>query len=65
MEVLHLSENRIGDIYPLAQNDGPGTGDDVFLVRNPLSPDSIKIYTPQLKARGVALVFGTRAVGSK
>jgi len=41
----------------LVQNEGLGTGDEVALNENPLSPDSINIYIPQLEARGVTVDY--------
>jgi Leucine-rich repeat (LRR) protein len=53
LENLQLPGNQISDISPLVQNEGLGTGDHIHLQRNPLSSDSINIYIPQLRARGV------------
>jgi Leucine-rich repeat (LRR) protein len=57
LEYLWLSGNRISDISPLVQNEGLGTGDQIYLGSNPLSSDSINIYIPQLKARGVTVDY--------
>jgi C1A family cysteine protease/transcriptional regulator CtsR len=54
---LNLWSNNISDIGPLVQNGGLGTGDQVDLVCNPLSSDSINIYIPQLRARGVTVNY--------
>jgi len=54
---LYLRSNQISDIRPLVQNEGLGTGDEVALNENPLSPDSINIYIPQLEARGVTVDY--------
>jgi len=36
-------------------NEGLSEGDRVYLMGNPLSSDSINIYIPQLRARGVTV----------
>jgi hypothetical protein len=54
---LQLDDNQITDIDPLVQNEGLGGGDEVYLRSNPLSSDSINIYIPQLRARGVAVAY--------
>jgi len=53
-EIL-LYSNQIRDISPLVDNPGLGVGDLVSLKDNPLSPDSIDIYLPQLRERGVTV----------
>jgi len=53
---LWVCYNQISDISPLVENEGLSTGDYVCLKENPLSPDSLNIYIPQLKARGVRVV---------
>jgi hypothetical protein len=55
--MLDLWDNQIGDISPLVDNEGLSTGDEVYLSENPLSPDSINIYIPQLEARGVTVEY--------
>jgi hypothetical protein len=47
---LSLSDNQISDISPLANLTNLTT---VYLWENPLSSDSINIYVPELRARGV------------
>jgi hypothetical protein len=47
---LSLSNNQISDISPLANLTNLTT---VYLWENPLSSDSINIYIPELRARGV------------
>jgi len=49
--------NQITDVSPLVQNEGLGTGDYIGLGENPLSPDSISIYIPELEARGVTVDY--------
>jgi len=53
---LWLCNNQISDVSPLVENEGFATGDYVCLKGNPLSQDSLKIYIPQLEARGVRVV---------
>jgi len=38
-------------------NTGLGEGDTVYLMNNPLSEESVNIYTPELKARGVTVYY--------
>lgn len=59
METLILGNNQISDISPLVENEGPGEGGFVDLRWNPLSPDSINTYIPELEARGVNVYFTT------
>jgi hypothetical protein len=54
---LRLGSNQIGNISPLVDNGGLSTGDEVYLSENPLSPDSINIYIPQLEARGATVEY--------
>jgi internalin A len=54
---LYLQRNQISDISPLVDNEGISAGDEVYLSDNPLSSDSIKIYIPQLQARGVTVSY--------
>jgi len=53
-EIL-LHSNQISDISPLVNNPALGQGDHVSLGDNPLSSDSIEVYLPELRARGVAI----------
>ncbi len=57
LTILHLANNKITDISPLVNNEGLSNGDSVQLVANPLNPDSIDIYIPQLEARGVTVYY--------
>jgi Leucine-rich repeat (LRR) protein len=50
---LGLWQNQISDISALVENSGLGSGDTVYLTGNPLSTTSVKVYIPQLEARGV------------
>jgi hypothetical protein len=54
---LGLNDNQISDISPLVQNQGLGTGDEVSLLGNPLSSDSINTHIPTLQARGVTVDY--------
>ncbi|MDH4269340.1 MAG: leucine-rich repeat domain-containing protein [Dehalococcoidia bacterium] len=54
---IDLGDNGISDISPLVNNPGLAEWDDVVLLGNPLSPDSINIYIPQLEARGVTVYY--------
>jgi hypothetical protein len=54
---LGLAYNQVSDISPLVDNDGLSEGDQVYVQGNPLSPDSINLYIPQLEARGVAVIY--------
>jgi len=42
---LNLYNDQISDISPLVDNSGLGDGDEIDLRDNPLSDDSINIYT--------------------
>jgi len=55
--MLGLMQNPLSDISPLVDNPGLGEGDDVILVNNPLSEESINIYIPELEARGVTVEY--------
>jgi len=58
LEELRIRGNQISDISPLLQNEGLGDEpevDTVWLTDNPLSPDSINIYIPELRRRGVTV----------
>ena len=53
---LDLRGNQITDIEPLVAN--PGLFDATVDLRdNPLSPESINVYIPQLEARGVEVLW--------
>jgi Leucine-rich repeat (LRR) protein len=42
---LYLCGNQVSDISLLMDNDGLSERDEIYLQENPLSPDSINIYT--------------------
>jgi hypothetical protein len=52
---LALENNQISDIKPLVDNPGIGPRDILILDKNPLSPESIDVYIPQFRARGVSV----------
>ncbi|HEY86951.1 MAG TPA: leucine-rich repeat domain-containing protein [Dehalococcoidia bacterium] len=54
---LQLSSNQISDVSPLVANAGLSAGDTVSLLQNPLSPDSLNTYIPQLEARLVNVLY--------
>ncbi len=55
LAMLGLMQNQISDISPLLGNPGLGEGDDVILVDNPLSEESVNSGIPELQARGVTV----------
>jgi uncharacterized repeat protein (TIGR02543 family) len=59
---LQLDLNQIGDISSLVQNEGLGEGDAVYLRGNPLSWNSINVYIPELRGRGVTVVYDEQGI---
>ena len=59
---LDLGYNQISDINPLVQNEGLGEGDAIYLQGNPLNWDSINAYIPELRGRGVTVVYDEQGV---
>jgi hypothetical protein len=59
---LDLRGNEISDINPLVQNEGLGEGDAIYLQGNPLSWESVNIYIPELRGRGVTVVYDEQGV---
>ena len=57
---LELGGNNISDISPLVENTGLGSGDEVYIVGNPLSYASINTHIPALQERGVEVFFHNR-----
>ena len=57
LKSLDLSDNAITDISPLARNQGLGTGTFIYLNGNPLNSTSIDDHIPELRARGVWILF--------
>ena len=54
---LYLYGNQISDVSPLVANAGLSKGDYIPLGINPLSADSVNIYIPELRGRGVSVVY--------
>ncbi len=52
---LDLAGNVVGDLAPLVANTHFGTGDRIWLARNPLSEAAISEQIPALRARGVVV----------
>ena len=59
---LQLDLNGISNISPLVQNGGLGEGDAVYLRGNPLSWNSINVYIPALRGRGVTVVYDEQGI---
>jgi len=59
---LQLDWNQISNISPLVQNEGFGEGDTIYLQVNPLSWDSINAYIPELRGRGVTVVYDEQGI---
>ncbi|MCL0075035.1 pesticin C-terminus-like muramidase, partial [Thermodesulfovibrionales bacterium] len=57
LEELRLGGNEIVDISPLVANHGLSEGDEIDLRGNPLSDASLRIYIPQLQARGIVASY--------
>ena len=57
---LYLDRNNITDISPLVANTGLGSGDEVYILGNPLSYPSIYTHIPVLQERGVEVFFDNR-----
>ena len=57
LDRLWLWNNPISDIKPLVDNAGLSSGDTVSLKNNPLSTTSVNTYIPQLKSRGVEVIY--------
>ena len=57
---LELGGNNISDISPLVENTGLGSGDEVYILGNPLSYPSIYTHIPVLQERGVEVSFDNR-----
>ena len=54
---LWLDNNAISDLAPLVRNTGLGSGDTVYISRNPLNSTSIRTHIPALQGRGVTVEF--------
>ena len=60
LKILELGYNNITDISPLVANTGLGSGDEVYILGNPLSYSSIYTHIPVLQERGVEVFFDNR-----
>lgn len=54
---LDLSDNQISDIEPLLDNTGFGYFTEINLENNPLNEESLNKYMPQLKEKGVIVIW--------
>ena len=54
---LDLFRNEVNDILPLVNNPGMDDGDELVLPHNPLNDISIDVYIPELRARGVDVLY--------
>jgi len=59
---LQLGLNGISNISSLVQNEGFGEGDGIYLRGNPLSWNSINVYIPGLRGRGVTVVYDEQGI---
>ena len=59
---LWLDGNQIGNSSPLVQNEGLDEGDVIYLRGNPLSWHSINVCIPELRARGVTVVYDEHGI---
>jgi hypothetical protein len=59
---LDLGYNQISDISPLVQNEGLGEADAIYLQGNPLSWESVNVYIPELRGKGVTVVYDEQGV---
>ena len=57
LTIVMLLDNRISDVGPLVDNPGLGDGCSVGLTGNPLSEISRTKHLPDLRARGVSVVW--------
>lgn len=62
---LDLAGNSIADLAPLVTNTDFGTGDRIWLARNPLSQTAIDEQIPALRARGVVVYEGKQRPGTR
>lgn len=61
LAVLMLLDNQIRDISALVDNPALGEGDSVGLTDNPLSKASLTTYLPDLRGRGVDVIWPVTA----
>ena len=50
---LYIGRNDINDVSPLLENDGLGSGDEVWLEQNPLDGTSVYTHIPRMLERGI------------
>ena len=61
LTLLRFNYNSISDLSPLASNTGLGSGDEIYVKRNPLSYLSLHTHIPTLQSRGVTVEFDNKA----
>ena len=61
LSIVMLMNNRITDVSPLVGNTGIGDGDSVGLTENPLSEMSLTAHLPELRGRGVSVIWPVTA----
>lgn len=54
---VNLTQNRVSDIRALLANRGLGARDKVDLRGNPLNEDAVATHVPELRRRGVTVVY--------
>jgi hypothetical protein len=59
---LQLDLNQISNINPLVQNEGFGEGDAIYVQGNPLSWGSVNAHIPELRGRGVTVVYDEQGI---
>ncbi|MFC1947529.1 leucine-rich repeat domain-containing protein, partial [Chloroflexota bacterium] len=60
LSYIHLQDNQINDIYPLTTKEYLIEVCETKLINlqsNPLSENSINTYIPQLKSRGISIIY--------
>ena len=59
---LQLDLNQIGNVSSLVENEGFGGGDAIYVRGNPLSFASISAQIPELRGRGVTVVYDEQGI---
>jgi hypothetical protein len=59
---LQLDMNQVDNISSLVENGGLGRGDAIYLRGNPVSFASINVYIPELRGRGVTVVYDEQGI---
>ncbi|MHC4645166.1 MAG: leucine-rich repeat domain-containing protein [Planctomycetota bacterium] len=62
LKAVWLESNQITDIKPLVDNKALAEGTSVSLSGNPLSEESLNVYIPALKSRGVRVYNAPRFI---